>query len=214
MVGVEICDGIDNDCDWLIDEDLLCCPEDMVAVDGLFCIDRYEASRPDATDSSAGADESRATSRQGVLPWVNVSVQQAALACERAEKRLCNPGEWLSACQGSDEADYCYGSEYEAATCNGIDTFCEQPVFGCGLQALDDGKVVFKVTPTGVLENCVGEYGAYDLNGNVWEWDSDPSGQARGGAYNCSNSKKLHMCTYIRTDGAEAINNVGFRCCK
>ena len=42
------------------------CPDDMVPVAGVFCIDRYEASRPDATDGWEGVDGSTARSVAGV----------------------------------------------------------------------------------------------------------------------------------------------------
>nr|MBP7433034.1 hypothetical protein [bacterium] len=45
------------------------CPDDMVE-NGTFCIDKYEASKKDATDISQGSDESVAVSKKGVLPWM------------------------------------------------------------------------------------------------------------------------------------------------
>ena len=53
----------------------------MVKVGDSFCIDTYEASRPDATADSAGTDESLATSRVGVLPWQVADNQTARAAC-------------------------------------------------------------------------------------------------------------------------------------
>ncbi|MDX9805419.1 MAG: hypothetical protein RBT87_06265, partial [bacterium] len=45
------------------------CPSDMVE-NGTFCIDKYEASKKDATDISHGSDESVAVSKKSVLPWM------------------------------------------------------------------------------------------------------------------------------------------------
>ena len=80
---------------------LCSCPSDMVPVEDRFCIDRYEASRPDATASSRGVDSSIAVSRSGALPWFPIaSVTEAQLACTAAGKRLCLVTEILQACQG------------------------------------------------------------------------------------------------------------------
>jgi len=92
---------------------------------------------------------------------------------------------------------YGYGDVYEPSTCNGIHTF--------GL----DG---FHLLPTGSLPGCVNDWGAYDMNGNLWEHTLGGSNRTiRGGAYNCKDSQTLHRCDYIPTDWEPSAR--GFRCC-
>lgn len=107
------------------------CPEDMVLVANLFCVDRYEASRPDATSSSGGRDESRAVSVAGVLPWYVNPMTYAAFttfetACKASGKRLCAPDEWLYLCQGPDQNMYFFGNTWDPAVCNSVDTYCQE----------------------------------------------------------------------------------------
>ncbi len=209
--GAETCDGRDNDCDGEVDEGLLCCPDDMVSVADAFCMDIYEASRSDATSTWAGAqDDGPAFSVPGVLPWqVGSDNALAEAACQRAGKRLCTPDEWELACRGPDQTRYSYGDVYEPLTCNGIDAHCEaQPAYkGCGLDERN-----FTLEPTGTFAGCTNEYGVMDINGNVWEHVANGDGTTvRGGAYNCSDSEKLHDCGYIPTTWSPSA--MGFRCC-
>lgn len=172
------------------------CPADMASVAGLFCMDRYEASRPDATIASEGAVFGAARSRGGVLPWQGTGNGQAAAACEAAGKRLCSPSEWQLACQGPLRTVYGYGDGYEPETCNGIDTH------GGG----------FHLLPTGSLPGCHDGWGVFDLNGNLWEHVQGGDGSlVRGGAYNCLDSRTLHRCDYI--PGNWTPTALGFRCC-
>lgn len=57
------------------------------------CVDIHAASRRDATDSSAGLDESFATSRPNAIPWTHLTFGEAIEACGRAGKFLCNSEE-------------------------------------------------------------------------------------------------------------------------
>jgi hypothetical protein len=189
------------------------CPDDMVLVQlqtgWKFCIDRFEASRSDATETSKGISPIPA-SKQGVLPWYPVDFQTAKTACESVSKRLCRPEEWFEACSGPDHTVYSYGNNYSATICNGIDAFCYcdpyphcYPVCGA----------YFHVVPTGTFPDCTNEWGVYDINGNVWEIVDYGDGleHFRGGAYNCGDSEALHRCDYDATWNPSAK---GFRCCK
>ncbi len=199
------------------------CPAGMVPVESAFCIDIYEASRPDATERSAGTDESQATSRPGVIPWQVSSGANAVAqaACEAAGKRLCSENEWRIACRGPQDTAYAYGDAYEPATCNGIDTFCDCQEGPCASHdpcpyphCFHDCRAYtrFHLLPTGDLPDCTNGYGVYDINGNVWEHvlDGDDT-RIRGGAFNCSDSQQLHRCDYIPGDWRPSAK--GFRCC-
>ncbi|MFH1463369.1 MAG: MopE-related protein [Pseudomonadota bacterium] len=229
----EICgDGLDNDCDGLVDEGdtaapedtgpggdtgapcagATACPSDMVLVGSCFCIDVYEASRPDATATSAGIDSSCAVSQAGVRPWQVSSNADAATACAAAGKRLCSEAEWYEACAGPTDTDYTYGDAYDAAACNGLDTHCtcadgsvyEDCFFDCG------GS--FYLLPTGSLSACTNGWGVYDMSGNLWEHvDGGNDSTVRGGAYNCGDTPSYHRCSYIPTTWTPSAR--GFRCC-
>lgn len=210
-------DCADGEC---VSEAPLECPEGMVSVEHRFCIDKWEASRSDATIDSTGSDGTVATSRPGVIPWQVENNAEATAACRAAEKSLCTEDQWFSACRGSSETVYSYGDEYDPLVCNGIDTYCYcdsgQP---CGDQdpcpypyCYHDCGASFRVEPTGHFTDCTNDYGVFDMNGNVWEHvlNGDET-RIRGGAFNCGDSKTLHRCDYIPGDWAPSAR--GFRCC-
>ncbi len=198
------------------------CPDDMVPIKGLFCIDVFEASRPDASASSAGTDNSRALSVAGVLPWRVENNVAAQLACEASDKDLCTAEEWTLVCQGPDSLAYSYGDDYDPLVCNGIDTFCSCDQGPCAEQepcpypgCFHDCQAFtpFHLVPTGSMAGCTNAYGVYDINGNVWEHIKDGNDSLiRGGAYNCSDSERLHRCDYI--PGSWSPSARGFRCCR
>ncbi len=176
------------------------CPPDMVNIAEAFCIDRFEASRPDATASSHGTQSDKAVSRAGVMPWQLFGSEDnpiARSACVAAGKDLCSPQQWQSACEGRAGTVYGYGDVYEPATCNGIDTY---------------GLSGFHLLPTGSLPRCRSDWGVYDINGNLWEHTLHGSNKTiRGGAYNCKDSQTLHRCDYVPGDWEPTAR--GFRCC-
>jgi hypothetical protein len=229
--GEETCDGIDNNCDGCVDEGGVCgidCPCDMVPVDSAFCIDRYEASRPDATAANAGADESVATSRAGVLPWmVNPLTRGDFLrfhaACEAAGKDLCASDEWFASCTGPPPGTaYAFGDTFDREICNCVDTFCDDHCAENGIPPTQCNTGTncgyayncFRAMPTGTFTACASAYGALDVNGNAWEVvasDSDPRGyEVRGGAFNCASPAVRLRCTF---NAGWADLHAGFRCC-
>ena len=183
------------------------CPPDMALVDYgniRFCIDRYEASK----ETLGGVDIARSVA--GATPWFSINnIETARNGCDAAGKRLCSTAEWVETCGGPEGLEYSYGDDYDPATCNGIDTYCNcEPYGGCYW----DCGASFHVMPTGSFPDCTNSYGIFDINGNVWEIldSSDGVMHFRGGAYNCGDSEALHKCSYEATWNPSAR---GFRCC-
>jgi hypothetical protein len=200
----EICNGEDDDCDGVPDNGLDCgsCPDDdamtLIVRDGMtpFCVDLYEASRPDATLSSPGStNDAGATSRHAVIPWFGIGLDAATAACATAGKRLCTPAEWTEACGGPLAFLYQYNAtSYEANTCNGADT--------------PDPD---SVGPTAARLNCVSPEGPRDMSGNLEEWVD--GGTTRGGSF--GDTMIELRCTGLgeSPDPVSPGNAVGFRCC-
>ncbi|MBI2892071.1 MAG: SUMF1/EgtB/PvdO family nonheme iron enzyme, partial [Deltaproteobacteria bacterium] len=222
--GVETCNGLDDDCNGLLDDDIT---DDMVQVAANLWVFRYEASRPDATVDDQGTDRSRACSSATVLPWTDVTWDEANDACADAGKRLCTQAEWQDACNSvTNNCLWSYdatagfacqpASAYNGSTCNG-NNYDFDP-----LTAGDQDGLL----PTSSLAHCGSDELAgggldlvRDLSGNAKEWTStDPAGGAveyriMGGSYN--NPAGGLRCDFTFTVGEPDFHfpNVGFRCC-
>jgi len=211
------------------------CPADMVqvpadpalGVDRAFCIDRYEASRADATADHPGDVSDVAVSQPGVLPWYTTPMGPEVVdlyeaACQAAGKRLCRLEEWVSVCRGPARTEYAFGDTFDPETCNCVDTWCDDycadhPEIpdcptgtGCGYATYS-----FRAVPTGEFLDCVSHHGAFDVCGNLWEVvlaESNLLGyEVRGGAFNCAGAAERLKCSFNATWlGLYA----GFRCCR
>jgi hypothetical protein len=217
--AVELCNGIDDDCDGTIDDATPGDPsrviDDMVHVvrGGLdFYIYRHEASRPDATTDEGGRSDARACGREGVMPWTTVGLDAAAAACAAGGHRLCTSAEWQAACEGASATAFPYGVSYEAASCNGADR-----------DAIPGGAIESRMEPTGALAMCESEYGVLDLSGNVKEWTNDPRGVSEGGAaiyvVRGGSFESPSFGLTCQTDLSRAtvdtlLPSIGFRCCR
>jgi hypothetical protein len=253
--GTETCNGVDDNCDGTTDnmaEDYFFAaggPGLAVQVSGsadtnrdgsrdtarTLRIMRYEASRPDATASSAGSiSNQRACVAAGVLPWTNVTWTQARDACCRLNSdgtchydgssrpqrwNLCMAYDWQLGCErySGGYYTYPYGNSYVASTCNGND-------YDTTPGGSDDDAIL----AVGAMSNCRNPSPGFppsnswiwDASGNVKEWTYSSrvvSGttyrELRGGASN--NSSLGLTCTFDFTLGSESFSfpNVGFRCC-
>jgi len=140
------------------------CPADMVAV-GPVCVDTYEASvwaNAEGTETQYGTemddypcddtgngckDMIYAVSRKDALPAILITWFQAQQACVNAGKRLLSNAEWQAAAAGTPDPGATPGEE------------------DCNTLSGPEG--------TGSRENCLSDWGAFDMVGNVWEWVAD-----------------------------------------
>jgi formylglycine-generating enzyme required for sulfatase activity len=120
------------------------CPPEMAPV-GAVCVDRYEASREDATPTSAGSKNGKAVSQSGVLPWYVKAMSATAFgefdaACQAAGKRLCGSNEWFEACTGPEQTVYAFGDTWDPLVCNSVETHCQRCCDILGLTSCRTGE--------------------------------------------------------------------------
>lgn len=206
------------------------CPNrpEMVVVGSLrglpaYCVDQYEASISsgqlgNADQSAAGPDGDGSTtavaaSVRFTVPARGVSWWQAKAACDNAGKRLCSATEWLSACRGAEDYTYPYGDEFIADRCNGYGALRRGPV-ETGAMIISSTVADFRQVASG----CVSPFGAYDISGNLWEWNATSFLEGRrrglaGGGYD-SNAAGLACNTEDNyASPSEVEPSYGFRCC-
>lgn len=168
-----------------------------------FCIDRFEYPN-----------------REGAVPAVLVSFDEAERACEADGKRLCNHYEWTFACEGEAIVPYPIGLERTTATCN-WDAGPESPVVPSqGARVATSLLAIDKRTAAGQRPACKSPFEVQDLAGNVAEWTRDPTrtrssppfvSVIAGGAWGSSAS----TCRTLEDNQPPPHRSsvLGFRCC-
>jgi len=154
-------------------------------------------------------------------PVADIDWCDAYMYCKGVGKRLCGAigggtnayasdadatlSQWYRACSSGGADTYPYGNTYQATYCDGADYGTYQTVAG------------------GSLANCVtsttGYAGAYDLSGNVWEWEDSCNGTGssavchiRGGVFGATSSDL--RCDFDSNGPRNLVSyKFGFRCC-
>jgi len=213
----EVCNGLDDDCDGIVDNSVGVgrVVDDMVRINhsGLdFFIYRNEASRPDASAAGEGVSDARSCSSSGVQPWTRttMAVAEAACAASGSGRRLCTAAEYQAACEGAAATTFPYGNTFSDATCN------TEPFDSVAGGADDDA---LRMTDS---STCTSSDGVADLSGNLKEWTNDITGQTpggvdiavlRGGAYTTPGSAATCSFRSSRASVDSILETVGFRCC-
>jgi formylglycine-generating enzyme required for sulfatase activity len=210
------------------------CPSEMTAIDGRYCIDRWEAAlvvigadgrelEPHSPfELLKEGERMRAISRRGIHPQAHISREQAEYACRNAGKRLCSKSEWVAACKGRQPTRYPYGNKHRPGYCNDagvtpLGLLHGRSLGGLDWRAMNDrrlNQVPGTLARTGTYARCVNEYGVFDMVGNLHEWTNEASGSFRGGYY-LDTTLLGEGCDYA-ADGHDRHYrdySTGFRCC-
>ncbi len=207
------------------------CPPGMAWIASGFCIDRWEAItvlEDGSTHSpyhAVGPKAVRAASRQGEIPQAYISLEEADLACKRAEKRLCTTQQWLDACEGTQRVrrKYPHGSKLTRGACHVSQRFHPTTLLHDGRRKTDSwslndpriNQIAATIAPTGAFEACVTPEGVHDLHGNLLEWTRGERPLAMGGHYLDGVGNGVG-CKYVTSAHNEQYHDftTGFRCCR
>ncbi len=215
------------------------CPADMIYVDGIACDEveqrclewlpqlpgsppRCAVFAPNSVCAGATArarfciDRFEYPNREGELPVVMRTWEQAQAACHARGRRLCQSKEWTLACEGEARLPYPYGHVRDEQACN-VDRPMHVPhsVSARAAKGAKDGPPDWRVA-SGEMNRCVSPFGVHDMTGNVDEWVVNESGHPyasglKGGFWGPVRDRCRTMT--VAHDEKFAYYQIGFRCC-
>ncbi len=154
-------------------------------------------------------------------PVADVDWCDAYAYCQGVGKRLCGAigGGSVDLSAGYDDATQ--SQWYRVCSSGGADTY---PYGNTYQETYCDGFSSWQTVAVGSLANCVtstsGYAGAYDLSGNVFEWEDSCNGTGesagclgRGGSFGFYGGNMLTCDGYRYLFRNEVLDVVGFRCC-
>jgi hypothetical protein len=256
LIAAEACDGKDNDCDGSIDEPFTAKGSNAVnwvkpavtQIAASLWVYQYEASRPGATAGDPGSGNGYQTSAppgtplqktqscsvQGVVPWFNVTPQEAEQTCAARGGTLCSLAQWQTACRANASCTWGYAPRPTACALPGTYGTSNARICNIGPFDFDNNPgngTQDGLRPTGssLLSNCWADWSALfsppntattnnirDVTGNLRELTKDGSNYTlMGGAFN-TQSEAGATCDFTFftvTDPSFKLFDAGFRCC-